>query len=308
MVERPDLRDRHQDPRRHEQQRQRDRRQAPLPEPQGHQQQRSPEHRPVRAGREVPRQPLHPVPPRRRQPRHLPGLPLRHPHQRQQEQHHGRRRAPPAGPHPPRHPRQGQRHRVRAEHQHRQLVQQTGQGDDRAVRPPGPRGRRVHGPQEQQRRPGHARRDQRVGPPLLGVVAGHRRDGVEETGPQADPRSGQPHTQGRDQAGGHGRRAHRRQAQHDLARVDRQDGVHEQVVQAVHRVHVVQQPPDLRDRAPGDLEGDALVAPHAAAVQAPQPDPEHRRHGNRHGHRARAPRMSDRHVPILCRCAGVGVV
>ncbi|MGV9249624.1 hypothetical protein [Streptomyces sp. NPDC003710] len=34
--------------------------------------------------------------------------------------------------------------------------------------------------------------------------------------------------------------------QHDLAGADREDGVHEEVVQAVHRVHAVQQPPCCR--------------------------------------------------------------
>jgi hypothetical protein len=82
--------------------------------------------------------------------------------------------------------------------------------------------------------------------------------------------------------------------------VDGEDGVHEQVVQAVHRVHVLQQPPDLRHRTLRDLKGDALVAPHAAAVEAPQPDREHHGRGNRHGHRAfadpvRRPRLSLHH-------------
>ncbi|WP_067243610.1 hypothetical protein [Streptomyces sp. DSM 15324] len=117
-------------------------------------------------------------------------------------------------------------------------------------------------------------------------MAHERGDGVQQTRPQADPRPGQADAERRDQARREGRRADGRQAQEGLAGAHGEDGMQEQVVQAVHGVHPVQQPPDLRHRAPRHLEGDGLVTPHAPAVQPPQterePGPdgqEHRRTG-----------------------------
>jgi hypothetical protein len=127
-------------------------------------------------------------------------------------------------------------------------------------------------------------------------VAGQRGDRVEEAGPEADAGAGQADAEGRDQAGRRRRAAHGGQAEGDFSGVDGEDGVHEEVVQAVHRVDAVQQVPDLRHRAPPDQERDALVAPHPAAVEPPQPQREH--HGHRHDH-GDDPRTRPSPVPVL---------
>ncbi len=159
-------------------------------------------------------------------------------------------------------------------------MQPAGKAENDAVGPPGTP---LHGPDELQRRPRGAGRDQGVGAALLRVVAGHRCDRVEQPGPQPHPRPDQPGAECGHQARGDRRRAHGRKPEDDLVGVDGEDGVHEQVVEAVHRVHPLQQPPDLRQGTARDLEGDRLVPPHPAAVETPEPEGEHHQRGHGHG-------------------------
>ncbi len=65
--------------------------------------------------------------------------------------------------------------------------------------------------------------------------------------------------------------------------------MHQQVVQAVDGVHVAEGVPQLGQGAPGQLEGRALVPPHPAPVQAPQPEAEHDGGGQQDGGDGGAP-------------------
>ncbi|MEI5103288.1 hypothetical protein RB200_38110 [Streptomyces sp. PmtG] len=129
---------------------------------------------------------------------------------------------------------------------------------------------------------------------LLRVLPGERRHRVQEPRPQADARAGEARPERRDEPGGGRGGEHGRQPYGDLARAGREQGVHEQVVEAVHGVHGAQQPPDLGQGAARHLERDALVAPDGAALDAPEADGEHdegreEREGGGCGHPGDAP-------------------
>ena len=227
--------------------------------------------------------------------------------ERQQDEEYGTRGAGPVAPHAAGHTGEGQGGGVREQDQYGELVQQDGDGDDPSVRAPADHarvpGETAHGlvilalgpvpapvparvggrrPRQQQRRCRDPGGDQRVRRPswakcpAIGVTA-YSRPAHRPTlggragppGPRPDPRSRRP------------RRA-RGRAERPLG-VEGEDGVHEEVVEAVHRVHGVQQLPDLRERAPRHLEGDRLVPPHPATIDPPQTDPEHDEYGYEHG-------------------------
>ena len=167
---------------------------------------------------------------------------------------------------------------MREEQQYGELVEEAGDGEDHRVRRPGAAPDRAY---EQQCRAGRAGRDHRVRPALLGIVADHRGDRVQQTGPEADARARQTGAERRDEAGGRGGGEDGREPQEDLAGVEGEDGAHKEVVQAVYGVDLVQQLPDLRHGAPRDLEGGRLVTPYASPVEPPAADHQHDGHGDR---------------------------
>ncbi len=172
---------------------------------------------------------------------------------------------------------------MRREEQDRELVQQRRHRHHHPVAGPAPVRTALDGLEEQPGRERGAGRHQRVRPALLGVVAHEGGDGVQQSGPQAHPGAGEPTADRADEPRGDRGRHHGRQPEHHLVGAERQERVHQQVVQPVDGVDAAQQAPDVGQGTARHLEGGPLVAPHRAALQPPQAEGEH--HGGGHDHR-----------------------
>lgn len=154
-----------------------------------------------------------------------------------------------------------------------ELVQPAGQGQDGAVgAPPTGGGRPVQGAQQEVAGPDDGGADQGVGAALLRVLLDGGQEGEHRPGERARTPAGEPRPRRADAGGGQCRPGHGGQPEGREAAVpEREDGVQEQVVQAVHGVDAAEQFPECAERAVGDLVGDRLVAPHAVpAVEPPQ--------------------------------------
>lgn len=162
-----------------------------------------------------------------------------------------------------------QRQEVRGQGQDGELVQQTRGEQNRAVGRPGSGRTAVRGPHQQVRRPDDQRADDGVRTALLRVPLYRREDGEGDPGQQPRARSGEPQAQQRQHSGRSRGRQNRGQAQHEQGvhvSAQTQQGVHEQVVQTVHRVGVPQRRPQVGQGAPRHVVRHHLVPPYAAAA------------------------------------------
>lgn len=160
-------------------------------------------------------------------------------------------------------------------------MQQTGQRGDGGVSGPGALAGPDQPAEQQMGGDDDGGTDQGVRPPLRCVPL-HRREQREDqpggesgAGPrdpvaeQADPGRG----------GGHGQ--HRGEPQGEQSAVpEGEDGMHQQVVEAVRHVRVAEEMADLADATVRDLVRRRLVPPHAV-LPADPPQPERQRHPGR---------------------------
>lgn len=170
------------------------------------------------------------------------------------------------------------RQQVRGQGQDGELVQQTGGEQDSAVGRPGSGRTTVRGPHQQVRRPDDQRADDGVRTALLRVPLYRREHGEGDPGQQPRAWSGEAPAQQR-QGSGRGRgRQNRGQAQHEQGvhvSAQTEQGVHEQVVQTVHRVDVPQRGPQVGQGAFRHVVRHHFVPPYAAAPpDAPQAEGE----------------------------------
>lgn len=263
-----------------------------------------------------PQQRLGVLPARPADPRHLEALLPRLVGERQYQQDGGRGGGRPAPPQHGGRARDEEGDGVRDEDEHGELVEPRGHRHERGV--PGPRGprRMPYAVDEHERRRSRARRDDRVRAAFLRVVAGERRGGVQESGPQADAGPGEPDAERGDEAGRRGRTEHGRQPHQVGVRLPAEHEVDQHVVEAVHRVDVAEEMVDLGQGAGGDEYRRGLVAPDRAAVEPPESEAQHhharqqdRGHGGCSGGKgpggaaARTVRR-DAHAPILSQLIG----
>ena len=187
-------------------------------------------------------------------------------------------------------PGEQHRHRVRRQHEQRQLVQVAAHGDQGGIGNPAiaqpTAGERFAGPgfvlgfQRQHEDQGgghHAAEHHRVGPGGLRVVADHRVQRHDQAGEQPGPgRPGQPPGDDHDQPGGDGHEDDRRDADDRRRGADGYPAVQQQVVQAVHRVQVaeqVEQPAEAQRGRPA--AGNLVVAHGVMPGQAPHAEHDH---------------------------------
>ncbi len=195
----------------------------------------------------------------------------------------------PAADRPAAEPGQQDGDPVGREDQQGNLIEVAAEGDQGRVEDPAPRrglagcgcgpgcGLGFERGQQCQRRGQHAGEHERVRAGSLRVEADTRGQGHDQAREQSGPgRPGQPPPQHRDHDDGSDRCQHRRNPQRRRAAADDHPAVHQQVVQPVHSVDVVQQVHELaKTEQGGPFGGDLVVAHRRPARQPPQSEDGH---------------------------------